>query len=483
MSDIYVGIGGDTSELNKALDTATREVDNFAKTSGKAFESGAKSSEKLTTGFTKSSKAVQILDGKTGGLASELINVGKASKLAGKEMKAALLASGIGIALIIVSEIAANWDEISGFITGANAELERQKRLNDDINRQIERQKFLRELNEGIISFETQEAVLRAKIAGKSAAEILRIKKKGSENLLAEAQRQVDESNAILKKGAFADEKEYEDAIKNQENAYKRLTKARRALAIQDLQGQLELQKLANKNAQKEIVTQNNWVLNAFKKTSEDLLPITQNISKIIADTFTIPRTVVDESRIRLGEMQLLFEEFNQNAGDLIQGSIADTFGQLGDAIGEALATGGNVLQAIGASLLTGLGNFLSDFGKLMIQYGVAALAYSVASKALLNPLTAAPAAAGLIAAGTLLSIAGSAITSALNGGSSASSSASGAGGSGTPSTYGSRTSVSSSGGLNGGTVVFEIAGTKLVGVLSNTLSRNRSLGGSLSLT
>ena len=35
----------------------------------------------------------------------------------------------------------------------------------------------------------------------------------------------------------------------------------------------------------------------------------------------------------------------------------------------------------------------------------------------------------------------------------------------------------------SGGTVIFEIAGTKLIGVLSNTLSRNKNLGGTLSIS
>jgi len=184
--------------------------------------------------------------------------------------------------------------------------------------------------------------------------------------------------------------------------------------------------------------------------------------------------------------MKLSLENFNNEAGALIEGAISSTFAELGRSIGEAMANGTNVFAAAGTAILTGIGNFLGDLGKMMIKYGVAAVAYSIASKALLNPLTALPSGIALIAAGTLLSIAGGAISGALKKGSGSGSSEGASSFSGSSAGSGSSSfsggSASSSGGGGGGTFVFEIAGTKLVGVLKNTLDANRALGGSLGL-
>ena len=177
-------------------------------------------------------------------------------------------------------------------------------------------------------------------------------------------------------------------------------------------------------------------------------------------------------------------QQFNESANNLISGSISETFSNLGSSIGEALASGGNVLSAIGGSIIQGLSNFLSDMGGMLVKYGTLAI---LKGKLDLAILAGGPVAIGAgiaaVAVGVALSAAGSAIGSFASQGSSL-------GGSQRGQTGSSNFSGSNSGGNFGASgsgafqnVVFEIQGTKLVGVLSNTLSRNRSLGGSLSLT
>lgn len=179
---------------------------------------------------------------------------------------------------------------------------------------------------------------------------------------------------------------------------------------------------------------------------------------------------------------------FLNDAIGLAFDSVVDTIHGSFEAIGEAMATGDNVFKAFGNAVLGSIGNFLSDLGKMMIQYGVAGMAFAILSKALLNPLTAVPAAGAMIAAGAVLAAVGGAIKGAISGrGSSSSGSYSGSTSgintrtqTGTPQ-YQATYSNSNSGGFNG-TVVFEIEGQKLVGVLSNTLQRNRRLGGQFEL-
>jgi len=172
--------------------------------------------------------------------------------------------------------------------------------------------------------------------------------------------------------------------------------------------------------------------------------------------------------------------DFDRDTKTLITGSITNTFSQLGEAIGTALATGGDVFSAIGQTILVGIGNFLKDLGKLLIQYGVAAVAYSTASKALTNPLTAAPAGLALIAAGVVLTAVGSAIGTMARGGASSSYGSSNVSGSGSEYSPGVQSRSYGTSRSGGGNVIFEIAGTKLIGVIKNTLDRNRSFGGNL---
>ena len=194
-----------------------------------------------------------------------------------------------------------------------------------------------------------------------------------------------------------------------------------------------------------------------------------------IRETFAQTPIVVGESA-QVIKASLL--ELNNSINELAMNSLMPALANIGQAIGTSLASGGNVFASIGQSLLQSFGQFMQQMGALLIKYGVLA---KVKGKLDLAIATGGPAAIGAgiaaIGVGTALVAAGAALSSAAS---------RGFGGGGTVSTSTS-TQTSSGGSLTsgfsgngGGTVVFEIAGTKLVGVLSNTLRQNRNLGGTL---
>jgi len=168
--------------------------------------------------------------------------------------------------------------------------------------------------------------------------------------------------------------------------------------------------------------------------------------------------------------------DFNTRAGEIINSSISDTFSGLGSAIGGALATGGNVLKAAGNSLLAGLGGILTSLGAMAIEIGVGMLGIKAALKTL-NPFAAIAAGVALVALGSIFSSKATSLGGSMGGSSGSTSTSTGAGAN-------TRTTSSSGGSSfsNGGTVVFEISGQSLIGVLSNTLDKNKRLGGSLAL-
>jgi hypothetical protein len=182
----------------------------------------------------------------------------------------------------------------------------------------------------------------------------------------------------------------------------------------------------------------------------------------------------------QLEEKKLLMKErlakFSEDLNNMMDMSKLSSLSNFGSAIGNAIGTGQNVIQAAGASLLGSLGDIMVKYGKLILAFGIASEALKEAME---NPFGGGIAA---VVAGVALIAIGSAIKGAAG---SASSGGGGGGVSGGTSTY-SPSSTSSGGGSSSSAlqnVVFEIQGTKLVGVLSNTLARNRNLGGSLSLT
>lgn len=188
--------------------------------------------------------------------------------------------------------------------------------------------------------------------------------------------------------------------------------------------------------------------------------------------------TGVQEEFLRL---QGLVTAFSQEMDSLITDSVSNGLGNLGNSIGEALANGGNVLNAVGNSLLQSLGKFLSDMGGLLIKYGTLAL---IKGKLDIAIATGGPVAIGAglaaIAVGIALKAAGGAIGArAKQGGIGGGGSTNSGNNSYTPS---STVSTGGGSGFQNGSVVFEISGNSLIGVLSNTLDKNSRLGGTLGI-
>jgi uncharacterized membrane protein YgcG len=179
-------------------------------------------------------------------------------------------------------------------------------------------------------------------------------------------------------------------------------------------------------------------------------------------------------------KMKIILTEFNDAVNELIQNSIATTFADLGNVIGTALATGGDVLSAIGTGLIQSLGSFLSALGDKLITYGLLLAGFGKAELAFKvgDPVTKIGAGLAMVALGVAAKAAGAAVSSFGGGGLSRS----GGGGGGAGANNQSFSSSGFSGGGGGGTVVFEISGQKLIGVLSNTINANRRLGGTLGL-
>ena len=168
--------------------------------------------------------------------------------------------------------------------------------------------------------------------------------------------------------------------------------------------------------------------------------------------------------------------QFNEQVRSQIEGSIAGTFGRLGEVIGSGM---GNAAQVFSQ----GIGALLGIIGDSLIKLGTAAVLAGTVTK-LFGAISGIGAGLAAIAGGVALKAVSSGISSSLGSfggvGNSSGGSTNGGADRYSPRSSNSGSFSSSGGGLQN--VVFEIQGTKLVGVLSNTLARNRSLGGSLGI-
>jgi hypothetical protein len=130
----------------------------------------------------------------------------------------------------------------------------------------------------------------------------------------------------------------------------------------------------------------------AKKQEAQNKLNDTDFSASVSLPTIEVPE--VDDSN--LSKFIVRLAEFNSQVASVIQNGAQNTLGDFAFSIGDALATGGNVLKAAGASLLSGLAGILNQLGQLAIGAG---LAIGGIKKALttLNPVVAIAAGVALV--------------------------------------------------------------------------------------
>ena len=147
--------------------------------------------------------------------------------------------------------------------------------------------------------------------------------------------------------------------------------------------------------------------------------------------------------------------EFNENLNSAIQQGLADCATTFAEGIGN-LITGDMNMKDFGKSLLSAIGSFLKQFGGLLILYAMASLKFKTAFA---DPLGALAAGIALVAIGSALSNMGSkGVSESTSSGSTSS---------------GSSSSNASNSEAANNTVVFELHGTVLRGVLNNVDRKN----------
>ena len=475
---LEVIISANIAALEKSLDTAEKAIENLNREAGD------------TDGLDKLNEAFDSLKGQGDAVKTELINTGKASKGLISNFKNSASSAGELVSAFSGLEGAAGEaatsisNVLTGFATGGLAgaavailgtiisQWENIKIITGDVAANLKLLQGFSEKFQNVQKSQLEFEQAKLKVLEAQGADYLEILKQ-QENIRAStvaAGKAQNEISDLIQKRINALRAEGEDTSELQAALFDSGTEAA-ALALQLINVDKAIQGIKDSARTTDLTPFISQALNTIPSGLVDIP--TQGIQdiQVPVQIDPIPKELTDEEITeKLGLIEL-----RDSINDLIGNTIGSTISRVGETIGEALVSGANIIQALGGTLLQAFGQFLSQLGDRLIAYGLAAEAFEFLTKSLGTP-AGLPAALGAIAAGIALKAAAGAFTSAAQGGFGGGGAGGGGGATG-PVTNGGQISSGAFGGDQ--TVVFEIEGTKLVGVLERTIDRNRRLGSS----
>lgn len=104
----------------------------------------------------------------------------------------------------------------------------------------------------------------------------------------------------------------------------------------------------------------------------------------------------------KANEAKLMAIQFNEEMTPIVQGGLQQMAMGIGSALGEAIANGGNLANALASTVLGTIGDMAINLGKLAISMGITLKGIVTALKSL-NPVVAIAAGIALIALGSLV--------------------------------------------------------------------------------
>lgn len=184
-------------------------------------------------------------------------------------------------------------------------------------------------------------------------------------------------------------------------------------------------------------------------------------------------RLIRESYKLQTQAIQASMDDLNKAFASVLNQTIVDGITSAMSTIGDAFASGTNIIQSIGLSLLSTLGGVMIDLGKMAISTGIGLLAITTALKSL-NPYVAIAAGAALIALGSIVKGGVSKLGSNMSSGGSGGSVSTGTGANYSGQTYSSNFTSGGSGGSN--EVIFRLSGPDLVGALNRAIASGNRL-------